>query len=447
MSFINENSPVVALPELEVFENIPVQTSIEDSVVEELIPQSQLNSGSHIEFIIKTSENEYIKAYDTILQTRFRVVLQKTDHSAITDDDWKKVSIINNAGDSMWGQLDVSIGETQTTKPLHTHPYKAYIHALLNSSQETKNTFMKLRGWIDDDFSSDDKIHKPNEKRQKFIKNVSGDKSRGRLCEFWTPLHVDLFQQAKDLIGGLVLKIRLIPNRPEHFFMVEDSKIQPSIYFEEIYLHVKQRIINGDVALGVLQGLNVSPVKYPINRVEVRTHTIDIGTTSRNIENIYSGTIPRRVYICFVNNQAYSGSYSKNPFYFHHYDISSIACFVNSQMIGRKPFKPEYELEYLGREYINLLKITGQYHTGILTTLTPEQFRKGFTIFSWDLTRDNSHGFLKSGYVDPPRKFSHLRFSVQFKIALPETISVIIYGEWDDMVMVDSLRNAIVSTD
>src|SRR6266496_4968748 len=114
MSFITENSPVIALPELEVFETMPVQTSIEGTVIEEQIPQSQLNSGGHIEFIFKTAENEFIRVMDTIVQTKFRVHLRKTDNADITDTDWNKVSIINNAADSLWGQIDMSIGDTQT---------------------------------------------------------------------------------------------------------------------------------------------------------------------------------------------------------------------------------------------------------------------------------------------------------------------------------------------
>ena len=138
---------MVALPEFEVFENIPVQTTIEETIIEELIPQSQLNSGAHVESLIKTHENEYIRPHETILQTRFRVKLNKKDGTSIIESDWSKVSLINNAADSLWGQIDVSIGETQTTKPLHTHPYKAYFQTILYSTKEAKDTYLKLRGF------------------------------------------------------------------------------------------------------------------------------------------------------------------------------------------------------------------------------------------------------------------------------------------------------------
>lgn len=446
MSFINEASPVVALPELEVFETIPVQTSIENTFVEEIIPISQLNTGGHIEFIIKTSENEYIRPVDTILQTIFRVKLRRNDNIAITAADWDKISMINNAADSMWSQVDVSIGEVQTTKPLGTYPYKSYFQSLMYHTPEAKKTFLKLRGLTDGDFS-EAKKNKPIKDLNKLITWKSGELGIGRRCEFLTSINVDLFQQYKDLIGGLVVKIRLIPSRPEFFFITSDTKLLPTIHFEHIYLHLTQRKISGDVSLGILQGLQISPAKYPINRVEVRTHTIDRGTFTRHLENSYNGTSPRFTLFALVNSAASSGSYDKDPFEFKDYKIGSLSCFLNSELIYRRPIKPDYDLEYLGKPYLNFLKVLGQYNNNILTTITPENFGKGYTIFAFDLTRDNSKGYLKSGYIDPPQKHSHLRFTVQFNEELPETVTAIIYTEWDDIVMVDLMKNALVSNE
>lgn len=443
MAFINENSPVVALPELEVFENIPVQTSIEDTIIEELIPQSQLNTGAHVEFIIKTADNEFIKPMETLLQSRFKVKLRKVDNTAITDADWAKVSLVNNAAHSMWAQIDVSIGESQTTASLQTYPYKAYIDSVIHTSKEAKDTYQKLIGFTDDDFTND-KIHKPDTTRTKLIQppTTATDKSIGCLCELWTPLNIDLFRQPKDLIGGLTVKLRLIPSRPEFLFMCSDANIIPSIEFEDIYLHVSERTISGDVALGIMQGLMISPAKYPINRCEVRSHTIDRGTMIRNLDNLIIGTMPRKVYVAFTSNAGFGGSYTKNPFYFDNYNISSIACYVNSQMVSRRPQKPDYELPYFTKEYLNFLKVSGQFNNLIQTTITPEKYKTGYTIFAFDLTRDKSGGFLKEGYCDPPKKFSNLRFTVQFNSALTETISAIIFCEWDDLVIIDAMKNA-----
>ena len=254
-----------------------------------------------------------------------------------------------------------------------------------------------------------------------------------------------MFKQPKNLIGGLNLKIRLVPARSEFLFMSSDLNIIPSIHFEDIYLHVNQKTVTGDVSLGILQGLMISPAKYPINRCEVRNHTIDTGTSIRNLDNMIIGTMPRRVYLALTSNVGFAGSYDKNPFYFYHYHISSIACYVNSQIVGKRAQKPDYDLPYFMKEYINFLKVSGQFNNSIQTTITPQKYFKGFTIFAFDLTRDQSEGFHKSGYIDAPQKFSNLRFTIHFKVPLAETISAIIYTEWDDQLCIDAMKNGFLS--
>ncbi len=57
-----------------------------------------------------------------------------------------------------------------------------------------------------------------------------------------------------------------------------------------------------------------SPAKYPIERVEVRSMTINAGVTGKPLENVINGVLPRRIYLYFLTNEAFNGSYETNPF-------------------------------------------------------------------------------------------------------------------------------------
>ena len=447
MAFINENSPVVALPQLELFDTMPIQTSIDDTTEQEYIPVCQLNTGSNTEIIVKTHDNEFIKPLDIMLRVRFNVHLRHSDNTAITEDHWKSLSLINNIGHSLWSGVDLAAGETLLTTPSNTYPLKAYIKNAINMTSEAKSTIGKLIGFTDENFTSSTTANSPNEERKKYIKYVEGtNKGIGRLCELWVPLCIDFLNQPKDIIGGIELKFKFIPSRPEFLFMCSDPKLIPSINYKDIILYGSEQTINTDVTIGIHQGLLMSPARYAINNEEVRTHTIDQGTNIRNLDNILSGTLPRYVLLMFANNEAVAGSYTKNPFYFNHYNVGSIACYANSQLVGRKPQKPDYTLPFFMKEYINFLKVIGQWGNHIQTTITPEMYKNGYTIFAWDLTRDGSHGYFKSGYVDPPKTRSTLKFTVQFNNPLPETISAIIFCSWDEQINFDALKNAIVNS-
>ena len=49
----------------------------------------------------------------------------------------------------------------------------------------------------------------------------------------------------------------------------------------------------------------------------VKAFTIAKGSFDANIDNVHSGQLPRRIFVAFVNNLAYCGSYELNPFKFN----------------------------------------------------------------------------------------------------------------------------------
>ena len=85
-------------------------------------------------------------------------------------------------------------------------------------TSEAKSTIGKLIGFTDENFTSSTTANSPNEERKKYIKYVEGtNKGIGRLCELWVPLCIDFLNQPKDIIGGIELKFKFIPSRPEFF--------------------------------------------------------------------------------------------------------------------------------------------------------------------------------------------------------------------------------------
>ena len=58
-----------------------------------------------------------------------------------------------------------------------------------------------------------------------------------------------------------------------------------------------------------------SPALYPYVRMELKAFAVPKGSYQATIDDLYLGNIPNRV----VNGATYSGSYSLNPFNFHHF--------------------------------------------------------------------------------------------------------------------------------
>ena len=442
MSLVNDKTPLTAIPSLDFFATTPVQDTYESTFFETIRPIAQLNSGPHIEFQINNSINEYIRLKETTLYLKFRVKLSKADNTAISDTDWTKVSVINNLLHSLWSQIDLSIGESQTCVSLQTYGYRAYLDTLLGSTEQARKTYLKL-GWFADEELTNKTT--PNAKFQALIKpeNGSSDKSKGAICELIGKLHLDLTEQHRDLIGGCKLKLKLIQNRPEFYFVTSDDKVLPSIHFEDIQLRILKSKVKDDIITAHNVALNVGLIKYIINRKEVRTFTIGSGVTSRNLENVLIGQIPRRCYVAFVLNDARSGAFGKNPFFFEHINISSIVCFINGTPYPKDGYKPDFTKNLYSTELIEFYRVSEQFDNDIRCPVNLDNYKNGCTIFGFNLSPDFSQGYNSCGYVNVPKE-GVMRFEIQFKESLASTIDALIYCEFDNLLSLGAERNAIM---
>ena len=53
--------------------------------------------------------------------------------------------------------------------------------------------------------------------------------------------------------------------------------------------------------------------------------------------------IPKRIAICMMDNDFYSGNHKKNPFNFRHYNLIQIRISVNGEEVPFKPLKLSFD--------------------------------------------------------------------------------------------------------
>jgi hypothetical protein len=63
----------------------------------------------------------------------------------------------------------------------------------------------------------------------------------------------------------------------------------------------------------------------------------------------------------------------------------------------------------------------------------------GYTIFGFNFTPDLSDGVNANGYTSPI-KHGDLSLHIRFKAPLPETVSVIVYMEFDNLIEIPESR-------
>lgn len=443
MSLINEETPIIPHPHLELFTQPPVQTSIEKKKSNEHKPIAQLNSGSNYEFKVKTHKNQFTSLDKLYLKVDFRVKLHKTDGTDLTLADWDKVSMVNNTFHSLWSQVDVFFGDTPATPSLQTYPYKAYMQSLFEVSKRQMETSKAFSWFMEDTLNVSEKDALSTVRSDK-LKPSTSPFNTSKLISLHDYLYVDPFSIPLNLLGQMELTVRLIPSRPEFVFMTKaDAKISPTIEFENITLFVDEERVNANVAAGIENVLQNTNAKYPYKLRPVRTFTIDSGVTEKNLDNMIIGTMPQRLFIAFCSNQAASGNLTKNPFYFGHFNIDQIQCYIKGEPVRVKPYQPDFTNNRYSEEYLEFLRISGNDNKCAATIVTPTKWANGHTIFAFDTTPDNTLGVFETGYLNV-REDGHLRISIRFKSALDETINCVLFTESDSQFQIDALRNLYI---
>jgi hypothetical protein len=263
----------------------------------------------------------------------------------------------------------------------------------------------------------------------------------GRVCELSGRVHLDFLNQFKYLIGGTKLRFKFVLNRPEFLFMTKNnSKLIPSIEFLDVYLDVPKAVVSEDIAVAHNKAISIAPAKYPIDRFEVRSRTIDSGVIGESIENCINGQLPKKLYVAFVSNQAFNGSYTENPYLYKHFNIGKITCFIDGKQIS---YEADFDNRLFLTPYLELCKVTNQANNTHRMQISKRNFEFGSTIWAFNICQDGSEGFPSSGYVNPPKN-AIVRFEIVFKTPTTETINALFFCDSDNQISITADRNPIV---
>ena len=142
---------------------------------------------------------------------------------------------------------------------------------------------------------------------------------RSRMVHLMGRLHVDLFLQDKFLINGVDVKVRLVRSKSAFALMAGGNRIN----IVNATLFAKKAILIPTVQMAHIKAPEKSTVKYPMRSVDCKVYSIPAGDRSHAHENMFLGTLPKRMVLCCIDNDAYNGVYSKNPFHAKNNAITS----------------------------------------------------------------------------------------------------------------------------
>ena len=432
MAFIHCGSEECTKSELDLFNIGPTQTSIERSLYVEVPPLSALTESAPLDFFIAGNGEDYMDLNNTLLYVCCKIV--NADGSNLAAD--APVGLVNYPIASLFSQLDVTLGDRLISQSNNSYPYRGYFESVLNYSEDTLATQFSAGLFYKDTPGAHESTNLEGDNTG-FIRRANLT-AQSQKIDLLGHLHADLFFQEKLLLNGVDVKIKLTRSKDAFCLMAGGAPARYKVQILSASLFVKKVRVAPGVRLGHAEALLTANAKYPVDRVSMKVFSIPRGSRVANQENLFLGQLPKQVIIGLVDNEAYSGSFQKNPFFFQHFNINFAALYLDGEQVPTKPFQPCFEDGNCVREYMSLVQTTGKHMKDRALLINREDYARGYTLFAFDLTPDQEGGdhysLVKTG---------NLRAEFRFGTALADTINMIVYGVFDNVIEINHRRNVL----
>ena len=433
MSLLHEHSTECLRDQLDLFTLPPSQTAIESGQWTEHGPLSTVESSPTVEFYVAGNSEEYIDLSHTLLYMEAKI--QTAGNAAIGDAH--NVGPVNNFMHSMFSQVDVFLNEFLVSSSTNTYAYRALIENLFNYGSDAKKGKLTAVLFKEDTSKQMDTagVDAGNTGLMYRTKFVSG----GKTVDMVGPIHSDMFFQNRLLLSGVSLRVRLTRSPDRFALMSHDDNADYRIRIPTIRLFVRKLKLVPSMALANEKMLTTTTMKYPVSRVDCKVNTLSQGIMNYT-HDFNMGQIPKRIVLAFVDNSAFNGDFTKNPFNFQHFNVTALDLYNGKERIPWAPLNPSFTTGNAIRSFFT--QFTGG--DGILAdtghVIDRETFCDGYTLYCFDLTPDLSSScgqyvsLIKSGTV---------RVCVKFGASLASTINMLLYCEYDNLIEITKDRQVI----
>jgi hypothetical protein len=206
----------------------------------------------------------------------------------------------------------------------------------------------------------------------------------------------------------------------------------------DAYLKIRRVKVSPSVVVAHKLALRKGPAVYPIRRVKCKSYIIPGGNPSMRKDNMFSGLIPKTLVFGLVDSDAYNCLYTKNPFNFKNFGVSSV---VNGEDIPFRPISLHYAAatpRYI-EAYGTLFSGTGKMYHNTGNDISRFEYPNGYTLYAFDLTPDMCGS---SSHFNVVQK-GNLSIEIQFDAANAGAVSMVCYREFENTVHIDSERNML----
>lgn len=391
-------------------------------------PVNTITEESAVEFNVEGNEACYIDLKNSTLRVKLQVLKEDGSEIPITQE----VAPVNLFLQSLWQQVDIQFNYENLKGVNIYYPYKAMLDTLLFTTEGYKSSQLAAQLFYKDNAGvmDADKIEDGNSGYMARRDQVA----KSRMVELEGGLFLDLCQQERLILNGVHLNIKLWPSRNAFKFMSSASPVEHKVKISEAYLKLCMVTVNPAVMVAQRDVIEEAPAVYPFNRSEIRVYSLSKSEMNLNVENLFNGEVPHFLCVALVSTDGFNGDYHKNPFNFANFNLCSIGFYVDgSSLPCEAPFKPDYTKGLFTQPYLALSankKGDHSFNNGIYL----DEFDRGYAIYVFNIRSEKEL-----------KRKALTKLSIDFKEPLQESVTVITYAQFPDILQIDRNNRVIQS--
>ena len=426
---------------------VPIVDDVLSSHEQEIYPTTSLDENCK-EFEFQTDWNFYVDLRQSFTALKLKLVKghgydtyekkekkkEHKDESVVftetgTDDDDDEVdeeeeevvrfTYVNNIMHSILSNVEVYINNQQIYNSNGLYAHKSYI------SNNFKGAITDYKGVLQ--FEGHDYEQDPEDiansltdpfftRRMKLLSRPNGFMLFGKLG-------IDFFSTSELLYPTKKIRLRLIRTRP-NFYMISDNdnvslgNVDCSLYTRRIALKYDYHEKRTDM-------LAYAPVAYTSLETLAKTFIIPARQNQFIQENIFNNAPIRRVAIAMNTNSAFTGSFTKNPFWYQQFDLRQ-----NRKLRGGEPIV-DFDTADNCRLYVTTMKAMN--FQDDIPSIAIDDLKDHYVLV-FDLTsmQDANEKGHYPEFVGKP-----LRLELNFTHPLENVTELIVLGERMSSVAVD----------
>ena len=395
------------------FERLTVHSPPRQFVVKH--PVTPIREYSPIEFLIENNGHAFIDLRQTRLQIKCKIV--KPNGDAVTLDD--ELALVNLPLQSLWRHVEIYFQNKLVSSSDHMYPFKSMADVLLNYSEDSKESQLQSQLFYKDTAGFMDDAAGNNSGNFGLLERWLATND-GKSVDMEGPLYCDILQQKNFLLNNVPIRIKLTPSLNAFVLMGEGRVI-----IEEARLWVCHVDLSPDVYNDIAKKLQKDTAKYSYMKSEFICHSMNAGSTSLRLDNLFQGRVPTQMVIAFVDTDAFNGSPTKNPFNFKHHHLNYLDVNVNGRSLPReRPIEPDFTNKQFSDAFALMFGSYWMHDKG--NYISREEFSDGYTIYVLDIGGDS---------------VGNVKLEARFSEPLQNSANIFVYASFPHTMEIDATRN------